>query len=320
MHLSNEIFTASTTSIECTGSHLFWTDSIQESLQKSIMEFGQSAPVLTCESEKGLTLIAGMARLTVQTALGNPVLARMVEDVSPVEMGLLYLADNGHRVLDDGMRLKALKYFAPFMDCRTVKADILPRLGIKPKSKDAKLLLTWLDMPEQWQALLESGNIPLASATPLKRMSQEDLRHVEPLFTGFSWSRSNAINVLNWLFETSRMIDAPVQVVMKQAGITEILQLGLSPKDAIARISTAARLARYPELSALQTTFATAAGEITTGTRWRMHQPNSFETGGSELIVQVKNTAQLKQAVEELTSMAEAPAWKKIWNLGGGND
>nr|WP_321256391.1 ParB/RepB/Spo0J family partition protein [uncultured Pseudodesulfovibrio sp.] len=320
MHISNEIFTAHADSINNSGAHLFWADNPDQLLTDSIEEFGQSAPVLVHESKNGLNLVAGNARLSVLHNLGRPVLARIVEDMNEVDKGLLYLTDNLQRPMDDGMRLKALEFFAPLMDEKTLKSNILPRLGLKPKSKDAKLLTGWLSMDQTWRNLLKKGNIPLASATPLSRMTDEDRQAIEPLFTGFSWSRSNAVNILNWLFETAKMNDQSVQEVMHTAGIVKILSQGLSPKDSIARLTNAARLARYPELTKLQERFTAAAGEITTGTRWRMVQPNNFETGGAELTVQIKDTEQLKRAVAEMTDLANAPAWEKLWKLGSGND
>lgn len=320
LQLTNEIITAQTESISADGTHLFWTSNPSESLTKSISEIGQAAPILVCETDKGLTLIAGHARLIALTTAQKPVLARIVTDVSNVDLGLLYMADNAHRSLDDGMRLKALHFFAPFMDEKSLKKDILPRLGVKPKSKDARLLLSWLTMDASWQALLVSGNVPLAAVTPLGRMNAEERASVEPLFTNFSWSRSNAVNMLNWLFETARMTGQPISAVMKEAGMDAILSQGLSPKDAIARLSAVARQARYPELTRLQNQFTTASGEITAGTRWRMTQPNNFETGGSELTIQVKDAAQLAQAVKDLETLADSPAWDTIWTLGGQND
>ncbi len=320
MKLTHEIITASATAMQTGGAHLFWTDKPSESLVNSINEFGQTTPVLVSESENGLTLVAGHARLAALTDSGAPVLARMVEDATSIDMGLLYLADNGERSVDDGMRLKALKYFSPLMDVKQLRSDILPRLGVKPKSKDAKLLLAWLAMDERWQELLIGGNVPLAVAPPLSRMSEDERAAVEPLFTGFSWSRSNAVNTLTWLFETAKMTDSSVNDIMEKAGIGDIMKQGLSPKDAIARLAAAAKLIRYPELSKLQEKFATAAREITGGTRWRMTQPNNFETGVSELTVQVKDAAQLANAVKEMEALAASSAWEKIWNLGSQDD
>lgn len=320
MRLTSDIFTASPTSIQTDSAHLFWKENPSESLGKSIAEFGQTSPVLVCETETGLSLVAGSARLSVLAEARQPVLARLVEEADDTDKGRLYLADNSHRPLDDAMRLAALEFFAPRMDGATLRRDILPLLEIKPKSKDAKLLFAWLDMDTSWRDLLTSGNAPLAAAGPLAKMDDEDRNAVKPLFTDRSWSRSNGVNVLTWLFEAAQMTETSVDGVMDRAGMTTILNQGLSPKDAIARLSAAARQARYPELSKLQDRFASAAGEITAGTGWRMTQPNNFETGGSELAVQVKDEDQLAQAVKDLEALAASSAWTKVWKLGNQDD
>ena len=320
MQLSKEILTASADSIIDTGSHLFWSGTPNESLTASVNEFGQTAPVLVRETDSGFELIAGHARLSILRQLKHPVLVRMVLEAEALDMGLLYLTDNSHRLMDDGMRLAALRYFKPLIDEKALMTDILPRLGIKPKSKDSKMLMAWLDMPANWQAHLAAGHVPLAAVNSLARMSTDDRQAVEPLFAGFSWSRSNAVNVLTWLFETSKMTESPIADIIQQAGMTDILKQGLSPKDTIARLCTVAKAARYPELSRLQNTFTKAASELSAGTRWRVIQPNNFETGGAELTIQIKDKAQLKKAVQDLETMAGLSTWNEIWGLGGKND
>ncbi|MBG0790737.1 MAG: hypothetical protein H0S80_09595 [Desulfovibrionaceae bacterium] len=320
MLLTSEIFTAPAASIRADGAHLFWSGNPPKSLADSLAEFGQTAPVLVCETEDGPSLVAGHSRLALLAAAGQPVLARLVEAEDDADKGRLYLADNGHRVMDDSMRLAALEYFAPLLDRAELESDILPRLGVRPTSKDAGFLLAWLDLEPEWRALLAAGNVPLAAAGPLARMTAEDRNAARPLFAALSWSRSNGVNVLTWLFETARMSASPVAEVMDRAGMNAALGQGLSPKDAIARLTACARQVRHPELGRLQARYAEAAAEITAGTRWRMAQPDNFETGSSELSVQVKTPEQLSRAARELTELAESPAWGKLWDLGSGNE
>lgn len=320
MHLTNEIFTASAEAVRAGGSHLFWADNITESLRKSLEEIGQSAPILVHAGSNGLELAAGAARLAVLTELDRPVLARMVEDADAVGLGLLYLADNAHRELDDAMRFKALQYFGPLMDTEALERDILPRLGVRPKSKDARSLMDWLKMPAEWQALLGRGFLPLAAGTILGRMSDADRETVLPLFSVMSWSRSNAVNLLTWLFETGRMAGCPVAEVMARAGMDDILGQGLSPKDAIARLCAAARQVRYPELTRLRGRFDAAARTVTGGTSWKLVQPDSFETDGAELSVRIADRGRLARAIEELRAMADSPAWEAVFNPGGNDE
>ena len=148
-------------------------------------------------------------------------------------------------------------------------------------------------------------------------MTDADRDAVAGLFGSLSWSRSNAVNVLTWLFEAGRMTGASVTEVMERASMHSMLGGDLSPKDAIARLCTAARQIRYPELTRLRDRFDGAARTVTAGTRWRLTQPDNFETSGAELTVRVKDAGQLAAAVEELNGLAGSPAWKDVFNPGG---
>lgn len=320
MQLSNEIITASPDAVQSDGQHLFWSDNINESLEISIGQFGQTTPVLAQEADQGFELISGYARVAVMKRLSQPLLVRIVTDASPLDKGLLYLSDNTHKVLDDGMRLAALKYFSPLAEKKFLRDTILPTLGIKPKSKNAKLLLQWLDLPQQWQQHMLAGRVPMAAGDILSKMDTADHAAIEPLFESFSWSRSNAVNMLTWLFESGKMQGKTIAQVMSESGIIATLGQGLSPKDAIARLTAMAKQTRYPHLTTLQKAFDNSARHITAGTSWRMSQPNNFETGGAELSVSVKNEEQLKKVSQELETMSTSPEWKAIWTLGDQND
>lgn len=320
MHVFFDTRTVPAADIRPDDDHCFWSAEPDERLADSIARHGQLTPLLARESDQGMALVSGATRLSVLRELGRDVHVRIVEADTPLDRGLLYLADNGHRPLDDGMRLAALRYFAPLLGPDKLAETIFPHLGIKARSKDAKLLLAWLDLPATWQDHLTAGRVPLAAATVLARLDGDDLDAVEPLFAAFSWSRSNAVNLLTWFHETGRMQDIPVRQVMEQAGVFDLLTQGLSPKDAIARIVTAVRQARYPTLAGLEATFASTARDLTTGTRWRLNQPDSFETGAAELTVRVADRAQLAQALEDLEAMSEATGWDTLFTLGRSDD
>jgi len=318
--LSLELRTLPAEAVRSGGGHILWPAAPAPELIESLRSAGQTAPVLVRETGDGPELVAGHARLEGLRNLGLPVLARTVTAPGPLEAGLLYLADNAARPLDDAMRLAAVRFFAPLMDRDGLARDLLPRLGVRPGSKDARLLLAWLDLPRPWPDHLAAGRVPLAAGEVLARMAPEDRDGAAPFFADLAWSRSNAVNLLTWLYEAGKMTGAPVAEVARRAGMDEVPTQGLSPKDAMARLTALARQARYPALSALQAEFDRAAREITAGTAWRMAQPNNFETGGSELAVQVKTPAQLAKALEDLKDVAAQPGWARLWNLGGSRD
>ncbi|WP_285906305.1 hypothetical protein [Pseudodesulfovibrio pelocollis] len=320
MHLSNETVTAPASAIRTAGAHLFWAAEPSPGLIRSMARHGQAQAVLVRETADGLALVAGYARVAAQGQLGQPVLARLVETADPVELGLLYLADNSLRPLDDAMRLAALRYFRLLLDDAQLAGEVLPCLGVTPGSRDAKLLADWLTLADSWQGHLAAGRVPLAAGTVLTRMDEADRLAVAPFFAELSWSRSNAVNLLTWLYEASKMTGRPVAEVMADSGMSHGPLRELSPKDAMARLTALAREARQPTLRAMQTRFDTAARKLVADTRWRVAQPDNFETNGVELTVRIADPGQLEQAVHDLQAMADRPHWHQLWDTTADHD
>lgn len=320
MLLSNEIIAIQPKTLNRKGKHLFWAAAPDKFLLQSLREFGQTMPVLAEETDKGMSLVTGHARVAALSEQGTPVLARMVRGADPISRGLLYLADNAQRPLDDGMRLDAMLYFSEWMDSKRLSAEILPRLGVRPGSKDAKALFTWLGMPEAWRVHLKAGRVPLASSTILARLKQDELDALEPFFSQLSWSRSNGVNFLTWLYEGARMHDCGIAQALEQAELPGMLTLGLSPKDTIARLSASARAYRFPDLTELQSRFTTLSRELSAGTVWRVGQADNFETGGVEISARIKNDGQLAKALSDLGIISESPLWERLFALGRSDD
>jgi len=320
VHLSNETVTTPARAIRTGGAHLFWAAAPSPALVRSLDRHGQIQAVLVRETPDGLDLVAGYARVAALAGLGRPVLARLVETEDPAEPGLLYLADNALRPLDDAMRLAAWRHFRPLLDDARLAEDVLPCLGVTPGSRDAKLLTVWLSLPEQWQSNLAAGRVPLAAGAVLARMSDADRLAVAPLFAGLSWSRSNAVNLLTWLFEASKMTGSPVARIMAEQDMGQAALRGLSPKDAMARLAALAREVRHPTLGAMQARFDAAARALTAGTGWRITQPDHFETDMAELCTRIAGPDQLERAVRDLRTMAERPYWHQLWNADADHD
>jgi ParB family chromosome partitioning protein len=72
----------------------------------------------------------------------------------------------------------------------------------------------------------------------------------------------------------------------------------------MARISQQVRLRRFPRLSAMERDFAEAARRVAAGTRWRIVQPDQFESDAVEMTVRVRNVDELRAAGAELARLA----------------
>jgi len=290
------------TDIDASGNWLFWSASPSPALRRSLECHGQLVPVLVDASGERPTLVAGAARVAALTELGREVLCLDIGALDERARGLAYVQSNAGRELTDGQVVAAMRYFESLSGVDL--APVLESLGLEPRSKRLRLLRSWLTLPGHWDLLLDTGAVPLACADLLEAFSPGDLKVLEPLFATLSWSRGNAVNVLTWIREVCVRDGIPAAKVLGSLGLQEILAAGLSPKDAMNRITQEARLLRYPRLSAMERDFTETARKFSTGTRWRLVQPDLFESNGVELSVRLTSPAELRSASAELTRIA----------------
>ncbi|GKT30371.1 ParB N-terminal domain-containing protein, partial [Aduncisulcus paluster] len=90
------------------------------------------------------------------------------------------------------------------MEAAELPKIVAPLLGIKPKSRDMKFWLDWMELQPEYDELLRLGHIPLAAVSVLIKLDETDRAALVRFFEKLSWSRSNAVNFLTWLYETSR--------------------------------------------------------------------------------------------------------------------
>jgi ParB family chromosome partitioning protein len=319
VRISPDIVAVRAEDVEATHPCLFWACPPDEAFARSIAEQGQLAPVLVDLRSGRPSLVCGFKRVTVLRGLGRPVLARAVE-ADEMERGLAYLADNSGRALDEGLRLAALRYFAPLLPRERLALEIGPRLGLAPRSRELGLLLGFLDLPAAFGAHLTAGRLPLAVAAVLARLAPEDLAAVEPFFRTLAWSRSAAVQFVTWLFEAGRAADRPLSALLERDGFAAILAANLSPRDAIERLLARARGLRYPTLAGLERRFSELGRRLTRGTPWRVEPVQHFESRAVELRARVGTARQLAAAAKSLAALRGLGLWDELWNLGEAGD
>ncbi|NCD24922.1 MAG: hypothetical protein EOL86_04915 [Deltaproteobacteria bacterium] len=297
--------------IDCSGPWLFWPRPVSPVLRRGLEAGGQMTPVVIDGGGPRPVLVAGMARVACLAELGREVLCLDVGSVSAWDKGLLYIQSNLGLDIDDARLVAALRYFAG-LDASRLDV-VFESLGLVVRSKTARLAQAWLALPEAWDALLARGALPLACAEVLAGFPPEDLGALESLFASLSWSRGNALNVLTWIQETCLRENDRVRDVLGRMDADRILRADLSPKDAMARLTQAARRQRYPELTRMERDFETAVVNLG-GTRWRITQPDRFETDGVELSMRVSGRADLERAVRDLVDLAAREAWRDLFS------
>lgn len=300
------------TALDCSGAWLFWPREISARLRPGLARLGQITPVLIDGGGARPVLVAGAARVACLAELGREVWCLDLGMLNDVDRGLAYLHSNLDLELTETRLVAALRYFAGRDGVEMER--IFEAFGIASRSKQARLLLAWLVLPRPWDDALARGALPLACAELLAAFSVDDLRAVEPLFAQLCWSRGNAVNVLTWVREACLRDGLSVHEAMNAMDADETLRADLSPKDAMARLTQAARRLRYPELTRMEQEFEVDVAAMAVGTPWRIAQPDQFESGNVELCARVSSRDGLERAVRDLNDLASRAGWDALWD------
>ncbi|MFW5498031.1 MULTISPECIES: ParB N-terminal domain-containing protein [unclassified Maridesulfovibrio] len=301
--------------IDCSGPWLLHPESPVEKLIPSLKKHGQLVPVLAVEESGRTLLVAGRSRVAAASKLGMDVLVRYIDAADETSKAVLHLEENSARLTDESVKLAAVRFFAARMDAAELPKTVAPLLGIKPKSRDMKFWLDWMELEPEYDELLKLGHIPLAAVSVLIKLDEADRAALISFFEKLSWSRSNAVNFLTWLYETSRRENKSI-VELISVPAFEAARESESPKDAVTRFCKAAKELRYPKLSELEKVHNKIVSEICAGTKWRVEPVGSFETGEVMIQTRFKSLEMMEKAMADLESIAKFSGWEELFELG----
>ncbi|WP_419784003.1 ParB N-terminal domain-containing protein [Maridesulfovibrio sp.] len=309
------ICSVSPVEIDCSGSWLLHPESPAENLILSFKKHGQLIPVLAVQESGKTLLIAGRARVSAASKLGMDVLVRYIDASDDISKAVLHLEENSARSTDESLKLATVRYLSSRLNASELVKTVAPLLSIKPKSRDMKFWIDWMELEPEYDEFLRLGHIPLAAVSVLSKLDEVDRAALCRFFEKLSWSRSNAVNFLTWLYETSRRENKTVSELIsapefESAGESE------SPKDAVGRFCKAAKELRYPKLSELEKMHNKIVSEICAGTKWRVEPVGSFETGEVMIQTRFKNREMMKKAMADLESIAKFNGWEDLFELG----
>jgi len=309
--------------LDVSGPWLFWARDPSPELVSSLARLGQAVPALVDFTPDKPRLVAGYARtMALRGQKGAVLQARPVEPPDTqdaalpeeVRLGLLYLASNMERAVDESMLVAAGRFFAARLPLAEWVELAGPYLGLSPKARKTRDLAAWLALPERFDALLASGALTLASAPELARLGGE-IEVLEPYLTAVRWSRNSLRNFASWLAEAALARGIPLSEAVADAGLPAALLAGLSPNDLTARLLSGARRLRYPRLLDLEERFAALSGELCRGTRLRILPSQGFESDAARLETIIGNRQQLEEILTQMRSIAARPQWEQLWSL-----
>jgi hypothetical protein len=302
--------------MDASGTNLFWAEPPSQALRASIESMGQLEPVLARFAHGRWHVLSGYRRVH---ALGKAGADILVIEVSgppdPLADGLLYLHANSHRVLDDGMRLRALRYFRAWLEPEELARRIAPLLGLEPRSGAWRRLAAWLDLSPDWDALLCAGRLPLAAGPILAGLDQDGLAALAPFFQELKWSHSRALQWLTFLVETGKRENAGIRELLHRAGTAATLAEGFSPQDTLQRLLAQARTLRYPNLTDLEKKFHSLRMELVGSSRWELIPSEGFETDAVELRLRARNASDIRAASQALERLATSQRLPELFSI-----
>lgn len=299
--------------IEASGAWLFWRAETGGQLRRSLERHGQLQPLLVDAKGPVPVLLAGAARQSCLAGLERDAWCLDVGALSDWDRGLVYLWSNAGREVTDGQVARALRYFHVLDPGRA--REVVLELDPEPRSRRMRQALAWLGLPPAWDDLLDRGRLSLACAELLAKFEAHDLDALRPLFTPLAWSRGNAVNLLTWLGEIRARDRVGPAEALASCGVPQILDAGLSPRDAMARIVQEVRRRRSPHLSDLERNFDEAVHGAAAGTRWRITQPDAFESDTVEFTARLTTPDQVRQASRELAAIVSRGDLDRLFPL-----
>lgn len=302
--------------VDASGTHLIWAEAPPAAMLASIAEVGQLEPVLARYYDGFWRVVSGYKRVQALTGAGAMILVREIPgQPDPLADGRLYLHANVHRVLDDGLRLKALRYFRAWLAPEDLARQIAPLLDIDTRSSVWKRFMDWLALPKDWDDLLRAGRLPLAAGELLTRLDLTDLAALGPYFENLKWSHSRAVQWLTLLTEASRREKTCLGKVLESNGSSAILVGDLSPQDKLHRLYLQARRLRYPVLTSLEQRFDEVRKELEGKSRWQVIPSQGFESDTVELRLKARGVSDIQAAARDLEGMAVSERLPELFSV-----
>lgn len=310
------IYSLDPAEVVCSGPWQICEPTSVEKIIPSIVKYGQFVPVLVAEYEGNVVLVAGRARFEAARRLNQKVSAVFIDAKDEISFLIAYLEENYTRTDNECVKSASFRFLASRMDQADIPDLLGPLLNIKSKSREMRFYMDWLELEPEFDSMLATGNIPLAAVSVLGKISAEDRASLMPFFKDVSWSRSNAVNFLTWLYETARRENCSVAALIFENQFTPAME-GESPKDSVARLCRAAKALRYPKLRELERAHARIVSEFCVGTRWKVEPIGSFETGEVMIQTRFKSREMMLKALSDLESITESESWETLFSLGG---
>lgn len=291
-----------------------------DELADSINSVGLVRPPILRSEENKLEVVCGLRRVIACKSLGWNDIEALICDAEEFSdercLRLSLLDDDCSGRLSPVECAIALKKFSELgYDAEKLTRDVAPQLGLPSSRKYMENCLEMLSMDSEILRSIHSGSLGADQAFCLLKLEAADrLPAVRVLFS----CRAN-------LNETRELLSLiPDVAAMKKLSMAELIESELGPiisdestqpRKRLERLRESLRQARYPRLSEAASAFADAASDMKLGENCRITAPKNFEGDELTITIKARDSDQVKETVEKLSSAGAKQALDRLFSI-----
>jgi ParB family chromosome partitioning protein len=287
-----------------------------DALADSIDQLGLIRPPLILENKPRRRIVSGFQRMAACDRLGlKEVSCRLLlPETPPLRMAQLVVAENAwQRPLN---LMEKARCFALLEEKNTESGrltDLAAGLGLdeNPKMIDKLIRLTQLSI--SIQQAVETGDLGLAMALAVGRLTPEDGGQILDLIQTFRFGLNKQRELIELIQEIAKRESISIGRVLGSADISAILSR--TDQDRPARGAALRRYLkqrRYPTLIQAETAFHQLVHELKLGPRIRLNPPPYFEGNTYQLIMAFATLEELHDHQQYLEKMRRHPDLKQF--------
>ncbi len=293
-------------------------------LRKSLAEVGLLSPPWVKTGPRGRLLpVLGWRRLTAAARLGWPAIpAFVLNPKTPESHGLLlYLHDNAFsRALSPLEQALLAARLLVHWDRDTVIVKGLPLLGLPPTPAHLDRLLAAAGLEPPWRELLGRGRLALTAAARLAAFTPPDRKAALAFLAALPFSQSKQEEFLDGVEILARRQGVAVAAFLQDQELQNLLNdPALNPPERTEALRRLLKERLSPRFSAAKRAFTAGLERLglRRHPRLRLAEPPAFEGPDLELTVKFRDSAELRELLQDLSRLARLPDFEALVDLKG---
>ncbi len=289
-----------------------------KTLAQSIQDTGLINPVLLRPVNDRYIIVSGYNRVLAFKHNNESVIPAFLTGSKETEFDCLVKAITAvafKRELSNIELIRCLVHLNKYQNARQI-ADSGPRLfNMSLNSRYVNQLIDIGDMANLALTLIETGRLTIKTAKKLIKFPFEAQHGLIQLFSKIKASASVQSEMVLHLFEISRRDGCPMESILVDYGINDLLQDSLLEDiEKTRKIRDILYQARFPNLSLEKKRIKEKIGALKQGPDLKIETSDNFEDRNVHFAFRIKTDQQFKKQIENLKRIADQSEFKDVLN------